>query len=127
MADTLGATNGSRAPWWVQIIQTIGPTAAIAIFLVYTIAGEVVPTLQDMKLFIVAHEQQTAQILKEEQDDSAQRARQWQIIGTMQNTEHRDREAALQIEQQTCVNTAGKDDSKRDKCLSIRDQEETNP
>ena len=29
MADGNGVMNGNRGPWWVQLMQTVGPTAAI--------------------------------------------------------------------------------------------------
>lgn len=35
MAD--GNGNGRSGPWWARLIETVGPTAAIAIYLVYAV------------------------------------------------------------------------------------------
>ena len=80
MANGDGGTNGAKGPWWAELIRTFGPTAAIAVFLVWMMAGQVIPMLQQMPGFMQSHTQQMADLMKEEQDDAAQRARQWSAI-----------------------------------------------
>ena len=120
MANGDGGTNGAKGPWWAELIRTFGPTAAIAVFLVWMMAGQVIPMLQQMTGFMQSHTQQMSDLLREEQDDAAQRARQWALIAEIQKDEHHDREAALALEQQTCINVA-KSPYQVSKCQDVRD------
>lgn len=123
MANGDGGTNGAKGPWWAELIRTFGPTAAIAVFLVWMMAGQVIPMLQQMTGFMQSHTQQMSDLLREEQDDAAQRARQWALIAEIQKGEHHDREAALALEQQTCINVA-KSAYQVQKCQDVRDTAE---
>lgn len=123
MANGDGVTNGVKGPWWAELIRTFGPTAAIAVFLVWMMAGQVIPMLQQMTGFMQSHAQQMSDLLREEQDDAAERARQWALIAEIQKGEHHDREAALALEQQTCINVA-KSAYQVQKCQDVRDTAE---
>lgn len=120
MANGDGGTNGAKGPWWAELIRTFGPTASIAAFLVWMMAGQVIPMLQQMAVFMQSHTQQMADLMKEEQDDAAQRARQWSAISELEKNEHHDREAALALGQQTCINVA-KSPYQVSKCQEVRD------
>ena len=121
MADANG--NGNGGPWWYRGLKDFGPTASIAVFLVYTVAGEVRPALQQIFAAMAAHQSQADTLIKDERDDSAQRGKQWEVISNLTKVEHEDREAALELEQQTCINTA-KSPFQSQKCLEIRNQAE---
>jgi hypothetical protein len=120
-STTNGNGNGySRGPWWAQLIQTVGVTASIAIFLVWMMAGQITPMLEHMDSFMASDSQQMSDLEKHEQDDAVQRAKQWDLIGQMQESEHKDREAQLALEQQTCINVA-KSAYQVQKCQEMRD------
>jgi hypothetical protein len=109
--------GGARGPWWVELLKTVGPTAAIAIGLTYWVTQSLAPVLQHMDTFMV--QQQTTNA-----DDTAQRLKEWQMIATIQAQNHRDREAAFQIEQQVCINDA-KSSYQVSKCTDARNVAET--
>jgi hypothetical protein len=121
MADS--SNTWSDGPWWVSLIQTVGPTAVIAVFLVYVMAIQIVPTLRSLNDFTSMHLQQMQTLINDEKDDAAQRQRQWDMIGRLQTLEHQDREAELALEYQTCVNTA-KSPYQSGKCEDLRNSGE---
>ena len=125
-ANEINVTDSSNAwngPWWVSLIQTVGPTAVIAIFLVYVMAIQIVPTLRSLNEFTSMHLQQMQTLIGDEKDDAAQRQRQWDMIGRLQVLEHQDREAELALEYQTCINTA-KSTYQSNKCEDLRNNGE---
>jgi hypothetical protein len=113
-----------RGPWWIELIKTIGPTAVIALGLVYWLTQSLSPVLSKMNDFIMTHEQQTVDLIDEEKTDSSAIQKQWDLVGKMADMQHRDREASLKLEQQTCVNTA-KSLYQSQKCLDIRNDGES--
>lgn len=118
MADGNGVTNG-KGPWWSTLIQTVGPTAAIAIFLVYVLAAQVQPALSDIKGFMAQHVTQM-QVMSEQlakEDDVQQK--QWESMQRITTQEHTDREKALAVDEQTCINSA-KSPYQTQQCISAR-------
>ena len=111
------------SPWYYQLIKTVGPTAAIALFLVYFITIQMQPILQSMNGFMISHAAQMDALLKDERDDAEQRSKQWDLIRQIQDISHKDKEAALELEQQTCINTA-KSPYQSQRCLEIRNEGE---
>jgi ABC-type transport system involved in cytochrome bd biosynthesis fused ATPase/permease subunit len=126
-----GVVNGSKAPWWVQIIQTVGPTAAIALFLVYFLAEQVAPTLDSIKSYMAEHIDQMQTVTTEiKQEADAQekqeetQEKQWADLRNLSAQEHTDREKALALAQQECINVA-KSPFQVQKCLDARNSSET--
>lgn len=113
----MAVENGADKPWWINLVQTIGPTAAIAIFLVYFLAMDLSPVLKNMNDFMIKHAAQMDMLITTEKADSEERKTQWITIGQ----EASDRESALQLEQQTCINTA-RSDYQSKQCLEIRNR-----
>jgi len=97
----------------------VGVTNAIALILVGAMIYQIVPAVTGIKDFMGLHVLQMQQLIKDERDDSTQREKQWEIINKMQVLQHTDREAALRLEQQTCINTA-KSSYQSQKCLDTR-------
>ena len=121
--------NG-EGPWYAKLatstysfIQGVGVSNVIALILVGAMVYSVTPAVNDIRDFMAEHVTQMGQLIQDEKDDAAQREKQWQIIGKIQSTAHKDREAALTLEQQTCINTA-KSTYQSDKCLAIRNSAE---
>jgi hypothetical protein len=101
---------------WSQILKQHGPTALIAVYLVYFLAGRVSPVLDKMATFMETHvvQMQTLADDQKKQDDAI--ARQWIEL-------RQDREIDRNIAQQTCINTA-KNAYQQQRCLDFRDQKE---
>jgi hypothetical protein len=113
-----GNGNGNgRGPWWVELLKTVGPTAAIAVGLTYWVTQSLTPVLQHMDLFIV--QQQTA-----DTESAQEHLKEWEMLATIQAQDHRDSEAIFQIEQQVCVNAA-KSPYQAAKCTDARNAAET--
>ena len=87
MADGTARTTG---PWWADLIRMFGPTAAIAVVLVWMMAAAgSSPMLQQMTGSMqVADTADVRLSEREEQDDAAQRARRWTVIADREKREH---------------------------------------
>lgn len=114
-----GMTNGNRGPWWIQVIQTIGPTAAIAIFLVYVLAAQVTPALDAIKTFMALHVRQMQEMTEDIHTEQNVQSKQWETLKGLSMQEHMDRERALAVQEQTCVNSA-KSSFQTQKCMDAR-------
>ncbi len=113
-----------KGPWWIELVKTVGPTAVIALGLVYWLTQSLSPVLGRMGEFMATHSVQMQDLIKDEQDDAKQRTTQWQEIARMQTQVHADKEAALKLEEQTCINTS-KSTYQSQKCMDIRNGGET--
>ena len=117
-------TNGRiPAPWWVSLIQTIGPTAAIAIFLVYVLAEQVNPALESIKSFMQEHNQQMQQVVDQIKTEQDTQAKQWGDLRAVTANEHADHEKAIAVAEQSCVNAA-KSAFQTQKCMDARNMGE---
>ena len=125
MADGNGGANGVyKGPWWVQVIHTVGPTAAIAIFLVYVLAAQVNPALDSIKSYMATHVNQMQQMSDNISKEADIQTKQWEALKDVTVTEHKDREKALAVGEQTCVNAA-KSPFQTQKCMDARNAGET--
>lgn len=120
------AVNGNRGPWWVEVIRTVGPTAAIAIFLVYILAAQVTPALDSIKGFMGQHVQQMQTMIDNVNKEADIEAKQWADLKQISDREHADREKSLAVSEQTCINAA-KSPYQTQQCLNARNQGEAQP
>ena len=111
------------ATWWLALLKAMGPTACIALGLVYWMTQDLTPVLEHMNTFMDAHAAQMQQVISQQKSDDATQEKQWQLIAGMQAQTHRDREASFQIEQQVCINAA-KSTFQANKCLDARNTAE---
>ena len=114
-----GNGNGSKGPWWASLIQAVGPTAAIAIFLVYVLAAQVNPALESIKSFMQEHNQQMQQVVDQIKTEQDTQAKQWGDLRTVTANEHADHEKAIAVAEQSCVNAA-KSAFQTQKCMDAR-------
>src|ERR1039458_8622963 len=114
-----GSILNGKAPWWVTAVGVIGSTAVIALYLVYWQTQTLGGVLNKMTDFMVHHEVQEEEMLKNEQDDGLQRIAQWKLISDIEAAQRQNYEAQLELEQQTCINAA-KTPFQTDKCLAVR-------
>jgi hypothetical protein len=125
----------SKGPWWanlvlvlVSLIKQIGVGGATLLmmcslfgiatwyFITYT-----APILHDMSLFIVEEQQNNKARWDYLREINEQASRDNKLE---RQREDRESEAMFQIEQQICINMA-KSSYQTDKCLEIRNEEET--
>ena len=124
MANGDGGTNGAKGPWWAELIRTFGPTAAIAVFLVWMMAGQVIPMLQQMTgIYAIAYAADVRPASKRSRTTRRSARGNGRLIAELEKSEHHDREAALALEQQTCINVA-KSAYQVQKCQDVRDTAE---
>ena len=117
---TDGVANGiAKAPWWIQLIQTVGPTAAIALFLVYVLANQVEPALDSIKSFMAEHTQQMQTLDEQIKTENETSAKQWDDLKGVTAQEHTDHERALAVQEQTCINSS-KSGFQTQKCIDAR-------
>lgn len=103
----------------MQFIQTVGPTAAIAIFLVYVIAAQVNPALDSIKDFMQQHVDQSTSMIENMKQQADIESKQWDALSKIAATEHADHEKALALQEQTCINGA-KSQFQTQKCIEAR-------
>lgn len=76
-----------------------------------------------MSVFMETHALQMDQMIMDQKDTKAKLQVQWDTLANLEKIQHHDREAALRLEQQTCINTA-KSSYQANKCLDIRNDSE---
>ena len=123
MANGDGIVNGKLGPWWAQVIQTVGPTAAIAIFLVYVLAAQVTPAIDSIKSYMAEHITQMQVMSDNVAKEADTQSKQWEALRDITALQHKDRERALAVTEQLCINEA-KSEYQMQKCVAARNEGE---
>lgn len=102
-------TNWTAWPKWAQFIFVIGPTAAIALYLVFRVDGRLFTVVERVEARIEIHAAAAAM-------SDAEQVKAAEAIIKASEAERAQVRSLIGLMRQTCINTARNDDAKS-KCL----------